>query len=354
MAKRLRVGIIGQGRSGHDIHLHVLTTAVPELFEIVAVADPLADRGERAAKETGCKGYTDYHDLLAPDAVDLVVNASPSHLHVPITLEALAAGCNVLCEKPFARRAKEVDRMIAAARKAGKLLAVFQQGRFAPYFQKTREVIASGVIGRVVEVRISFSGFGRRWDWQTVQEYNGGSLLNTGPHPVDQALQFIGTDAMPRVFSLFDRAVTWGDAEDHVKVVLSRPGRPTVDIEVSSCNPYNLYTYQVYGTQGGLSGTMEHLDWKWFDPAKAPSQKLIREPLPGPSYCTETLPWQSASWDFPKTGPNLFDSMAGPFYRNLHAALTDGAPLAVKPAEVRLQIAVIEECHRQNPLDRTS
>jgi predicted dehydrogenase len=350
--KRIRVGIIGQGRSGRDIHAHSLATVVPQLYEIVAVADLQQDRCDRAVKELGCAAYTDHRKLFARNDIDLVVNASPSHLHVPITLEALDAGFNVLCEKPVARRAKDVDRIVAKARKKGRLLAAYQQSRFAPYFLKVREVIDSGVLGRVVMVKISFSGFARRWDWQTLQDHNGGNLLNTGPHPMDQALQLIGTDAMPKVFCLMDRAVTWGDAEDHAKVILCRPGRPTIDIEISSCNPYNLYTYQVFGTQGGLTGTTDHLEWKWFDPAKAPKQHLMEEPLPGPSYCTETLPWESGSWDAPRDGLNLFDTMAKAFYENLHAALTSGAPLAVPMEHVRRQIAVIEECHRQNPLSR--
>ncbi|OHD67985.1 MAG: oxidoreductase [Spirochaetes bacterium RBG_13_68_11] len=354
MAERIRVGIIGQGRSGRDIHAHALATVVPGLYEIVAVADLQQERCDRAVKELGCKAYTDYRKLFAHEDIDLIVNASPSHLHVPITLEALEAGFNVLCEKPVARRAKEVDGIVAKARKKGRLLAAFQQSRFAPYFLKVRELIDSGVLGRVVMIKISFSGFARRWDWQTLQDHNGGNLLNTGPHPVDQALQLIGTDAMPRVSCLMDRAVTFGDAEDHVKVILSRPGRPTVDIEISSCNPYNLFTYQVLGTQGGLTGTMDRLEWKWFDPAQAPQQHLTAEPLPGPSYCTETLPWQTGSWEAPKSGLSLFDTMAKPFYENLHAALTEGAPLAVPMEHVRLQIAVIEECHRQAPLPRRS
>jgi predicted dehydrogenase len=96
--KRIRVGIIGQGRSGRDIHAHSLTTVVPDLYEIVAVADPLPDRCDRAAKELGCRAYPDYRKLLACDDIDLVVNASPSRLHVPLTLEALEAGFDVLCE----------------------------------------------------------------------------------------------------------------------------------------------------------------------------------------------------------------------------------------------------------------
>lgn len=225
MAKQIRVGIIGQGRSGRDIHDHALTTVVKDRYETVAVADPLRDHG-------------------------------------------------------------------------------------------------------------------------------GGGLLNTGPHPVDQVLQLIGTDAMPKVFCLMDRAVTRGDAEDHVKVVLTRPGRPITDLEISSCIPSNLSTCQGYGTHGGLTGTMDRLEWKRFDPAKAPEQHLVEEPLPGPSCCTRTLPWQTASRDAPEDGLTLFDTMAKASCENLHAALTRGTPLAVPMEHVRLQVAVIEECHRQAPLPR--
>ena len=155
--KRIRVGIIGQGRSGRDIHAHSLATVVPQLYEIVAVADLQQDRCDRAVKELGCAAYTDHRKLFARNDIDLVVNASPSHLHVPITLEALDAGFNVLCEKPVARRAKDVDRIVAKARKKGRLLAAYQQSRFAPYFLKVREVIDSGVLGRAVMIKISFS-----------------------------------------------------------------------------------------------------------------------------------------------------------------------------------------------------
>ena len=47
------------------------------------------------------------------------------------------------------------------------------------------------MLGRIVQVSLSFSGFARRWDWQTLQEYKGGNLLNTGPHPMDQAMRLL-------------------------------------------------------------------------------------------------------------------------------------------------------------------
>ena len=346
----IRVGIIGQGRSGRDIHA-VYLASVPGQYKIVAVADPLQDRCERAEKEFGCASTTSYRKLLQRDDLDLVVNASPSHLHVPITKEALRKGHNVLCEKPLARRAREVDALVAAAAKSGKLLAAFQQSRFAPYFEQVRKVIQSGLLGRIVMIKVAFNGFARRWDWQTLQACNAGNLLNTGPHPVDQALMLFDEGlAMPKVWCKMDRANTWGDAEDHVKIMLWGDGRPTIDLEISSCCAYPKYTYQVYGTYGGLTGDTAHIEWKWFDPAQAPAQHLIREPLPGPSYCSEKLPWQQDAWDQPTEVANLFHHMSGRFYDCLHKTLTEGAPLAVTVEQVRRQIAVIEQCHKQNPL----
>jgi len=149
-----------------------------------------------------------------------------------------------------------------------------------------------------------------------------------------------------------DRATTYGDAEDCVKLLLTGEGRPLIDLEIYSCSPYPRYTYEIYGAQGGLAGTMTHIDWKYFDPVGAPVQSLQREPLPGPSYCSEQLPWREESWDVPPEQADLFSYMSAAFYDMLHRALTTGAPLEVTPEQVRQQIAVIEECHRQNPLSR--
>jgi scyllo-inositol 2-dehydrogenase (NADP+) len=349
--KKLRVGILGQGRSGHDIHVRTLSQA-QDRFQVVAVCDPLAERTKDAAQSLKAEQYTDYRKLLERKDLDLVVNATPSHLHVPITTEALEAGQNVLCEKPFARRAAEVDAMIELAARKKRFLAVFQQSRYAPYFQQVRKVIASGVLGRVVLVKIAFNGFGRRWDWQTVQEYNGGNLLNTGPHPMDQALQLFGTDTMPQVFCVMDRLNTFGDAEDFVKVILRGPGRPTIDLEISSADAYPKYTYHVHGERGGLTGEMDKMQWKYYRPEEAPKQHLIREPLAGRKYCSEDLTMHEETWQVAPAESNMFDYMALSFYGNLHEAMTSGSPLAVPPSHVRQQIAVMEECHRQNPLSR--
>lgn len=353
--KQLKIAILGQGRSGRDIHGAYLKKA-RDIFKIAAVVDPLEERRKRAEQEYGCVTFPDYRLLKGIKDLDIIVNSTPSHLHVPITLDLLNSGFNVLCDKPMARRAGEVAEMMKASVRTGKLLAIFQQSRYAPYFRQVKKVVDSGILGRIVQVNISFNGFARRWDWQTLQEYNGGNLLNTGPHPLDQALQFFGTDKIPDVKCIMDRANTYGDAEDHVKLLLTGPGRPVIDLEISSCCAYPCYTYNVYADRGGLKGTMTHMDWKYFIPDEAPGQQLIRTPLRKedgtPAYCIETLPWHEESWDVPEEEKDLFETMTGAFYRMLYKSLAEGAPLEVTPEQVLQQITVVEECHRQNPLSR--
>jgi predicted dehydrogenase len=347
----LRVAILGQGRSGRDIHgAHLSKDA--ERYRIVAVADPLEERRSRAEAEYGSETYADYRPLLERDDLDLVVNAAPSRFHVPLTLQFLEAGFNVLCDKPLASRVADVDRLIAASEASGKRLAIFQQSRYSPAFVQLRRVIDSGVLGEIVQISIAYSGFSRRYDWQTLTAEMGGNLLNTGPHPLDQALQLFGTDGMPEVTCFMRRTVTRGDAEDHVLLILSGEGRPLLHLEISSCCTYPGPTYNVYGTQGGLTGDTRRLEWQYFDPATAPAVQLITTPIQKPdgtpAYCSDALEWRKEEWSAP-AGSGQFETMSAAFYAMLHRTLTEGAPLEITPQQVRQQIAVIEEAQRQNP-----
>lgn len=347
----VRVGVLGQGRSGLDIHCAWFRHS-PGKYKLVAVSDILRERRERAQTELECDAYADYHELLARDDIELVVNSLPSYLHPQGSVDALNAGHHVVCEKPLAWSVKEVDRMRRAARRADRLLMPFQQSRNAPHFQKMLQVIDSGVLGRIVQINVSYSGFARRWDWQTLQEFKGGNLLNTGPHPMDQVMRLLEFKKPRDIICTMDRANTFGDAEDHVKILLRTPGKPDVDVEITSCAMYPRPMFTVYGTQGGLTGGPAALEWKYYDPGKVPEQKLIREPLPGPSYCREQLPLIQKSWTPSKAQKNTFGYMSKLYYDHLFDVLRHGAEPAITPEQVRVQIAVIEECHRQNRLSR--
>jgi predicted dehydrogenase len=348
----LRVGVLGQGRSGYDIHVRWLRQAGGQ-FKVVAVADALAERRAQAKAELGAKTFRDYRPLLADRSLqlDLVVNALPSFLHPEATIEALAAGHNVVCEKPLARTVAGFDRMIAASRRARRVLLPFQNSRFRPFFAKIQEVIASGKLGEIVHVRINYSGYGRRWDWQTIQEYWGGNLLNTGPHPVDHAVVLFG-ERMPKVCARLVSANPYGDAENFAFVMLYGKGAPTIDILISSFLAYPQGDmYSVSGTLGGLAGGPNALRWKYFDPARAPKHRRADGRWSDKrAYCGETLPWVEEQWQ--QEEGKTFDVFTKGFYDNAYDVLVNDGPRVVTLEQVRRQIAVMEECHRQNPMPR--
>ena len=360
--KIIRVAIAGQGRSGYNIHANWLRQ-VPEHFSIAAVADQIPERRRDAEREFGARAYQDWKSLLEDGDFDLFVNALPSPLHVPATIAALKAGKHVLCEKPMAKSVSEFDRMVEAAKKNRRLLAPFQNNRFQPFFDKIQEIIASGVLGKIVYVRSCWSGFSRRWDWQTLQENMGGSLLNTGPHAVDQALVLFGLRRTPRVFCRMDCNNPFGaDAEDHCTVTLYDPGRkaPQIDIIISAYMAYPQgETYNIGGTYGGLTGGATELKWRYFDPQKAPKQKMWKWSVDR-RYPREELPWVEESWKLKEAqasaavGYTLKSFQSGPalIYDNVYDVLMNGGKQIITPAQVRKQIAVIEECHRQNRLPR--
>ena len=151
-------------------------------------------------------------------------------------------GFNVLVEKPMARNYFECADLIATAKERNLVMAVFQQTFLAPFYLETKKIIESGIIGDIKQISIHYNGFARRWDWQTLQYRMAGSLYNTGPHPVGLALDQLGFDKNVQVaFSKLDRVMTSGDAEDYVKIILTAPDKPVVDIEINSSDAFNDY-----------------------------------------------------------------------------------------------------------------
>jgi predicted dehydrogenase len=354
--KVLKVGIAGFGRSGYGIHWRWLQH--DEKFQVVAVADCLPERREDAVKEIpGVRIYEDYAELLNKEKeLDLFVNATPSRFHVEASKMALELGNNLLSEKPSARTVAEFDELTAAAEKAGVMFYPFQNSRFYHYFNKIKEVIDSGRLGEIIQIRSIWSGFSRRWDWQTLQCEMGGNLLNTGPHPVDQAIALFG-DGYPEVFCRM-RSIQplGGDAEDFCSITLYGENKPQIEILLSNYLAYPQGKhYNVSGSLGGLSGDHFNLEWKYYDTDTAPKQEMWEPWSKDRGYCSEQLSWTEESWkynDESSSNAGGFTLNSQLLYANLYDVLVNGAEQVIKLDQVRRQIYVIEECHKQNPLPR--
>ncbi len=358
----IKVAIGGQGRSGYKIHANRVSKDTKR-YDLVAIADQLPERREDAEVEFTARVYDDWRPLLEDGGFDLFVNALPSSLHVDASIEALNRGFHVICEKPMARTVADFDRIVDAAEKNDRRIFPFLNNRLQPFFDKIQEVLASGVLGEIVHIRAAFSGYRRRWDWQTRQDLWGGSLLNTGPHVVDQALCLFGWDRTPEVFCRMDcRNPFEGDAENHVTLTLWDTDRkaPQIDIDISSLVTYGEpYSYNISGTCGGLIGGARELNWKYFDPDTATRHDMWLWSVDH-QYNREELDYTEESWTLDEAqtegsvGYTLESMQSGPerIYNNIYDVLNNGTELLIRPEQTRKQIAVLEEAHRQNPLPR--
>jgi predicted dehydrogenase len=352
--RKLRVAIIGQGRSGRNIHGRFFRSEDNTFCEVVCIVEADPFRRNRAAEEFGCDVVADYTELYGREDIDLVVNASFSQMHYAISKDLLCHGFHVLSEKPFGRSYYECMDLIRAAKEHGVIIAAFHQSLLSPAFRNVKDIIASGKLGDILQINLKYSGFARRWDWQTLQSRCAGGLYNTGPHPVGQALDLLGWDAGTRVaYSSLKTVLTSGDGDDYAKLILTAPGKPAVDIEVISADAFaSDYVFKIYGSKGTLSSTNGDYKLKYVEDFSAyPERPVIRDTLKKedgtPTYCAEKLTFTEEEGKLEGTA---FDTAVATFYEKLHRAVTEGAPLPLSPENAARVIWVIESCHAQNPL----
>ena len=344
--ERIRVGVLGLGRSGYGIHCKAFEK-LQETYELVAVADINGVRAAETGTELGVTAVTSVEELVAIPEIELIVVSSYNRDHARNAVTALEAGKHVVCEKPFGLSVAEVDSMIAATEAAGKLLVPFQNRRYEDSYVKVKEIISSGVLGKIIHIRIAQHGFGRRWDWQTLSEFGGGQLHNNGPHILDQALglyETVGVDDVEslEVWSDMRKTLASGDTADHVRVTLRHPEAFTLDIEFAATCPYGQDKWLVMGTSGGLKGTSNKLEWKWVDWSAHPERPVECASTPDRSYNRESLEWQSASYDCEES----FERLQGAFYSDLWHSIRQGTAPTVTPASVRKRIRLLERIRK--------
>ena len=354
--KKLNLAIIGQGRSGKDIHGFYYLSERNKYFNVKYVVDEDEYRRKVSLERyAGCEVFADYRELFDKKDIDLVVNATYSHLHFPVTKDLLEHGFNVLCEKPFARNRYECDVVTKIARDKGLVLAAFQQTFFAPFYQKAIQVVEDKLIGDPVQVSIRYNGFSRRWDWQTLQKKMAGSTYNTGPHPVGMALGFLGFDEELKVaFSrLVSSPLTSGDSDDYCKAVFVAPNKPVVDVEISAMDGYNDgYTLKIQGTRGTFKCTAAGYDMKYIvdgeNPVREVVEGFLEDANKNPDYCHEKLITHEESGKFDGTA---FDVGTASLYENLYYVITEGKELIIDMPKVRKIVSVTEQIYAANPME---
>ena len=351
--KKLNLAIIGQGRSGKDIHGKYYLSEDNRCYNVKYVVEVDEFRREVSKKRyPGCETLSDYRELFDRDDVDIVVNAAYSEMHYGITKNLILHGKNVLVEKPFAKTRYECDELIKCAKENGVVIAVFQQTFLAPFYLFAKDLVESGRLGEIKQIDIRYNNFARRWDWQTLQKKCAGSAYNTGPHPIGMALGFLDFDENVEVaYSRLDTALTSGDADDYVKILLTAPHKPLLDVEISSTDAYSQGMLKIQGTKGTCKATPASYEMKYIEDGENPDRPIVEEFLKdengNPIYCSEKLIKHTVSGEF---NGSAFDVGTASFYEQLYYKITEGKEMTVTPEMAAKVISVIELAHAKNPL----
>lgn len=192
MGKRLKVGIIGCG--GIGVNKHMKSLAKISEVEMVAFCDTNSENAEKAAEDFGtrdAKFYTDYKKLLSDNVLDVVHVCTPNNTHSVITVDALEAGCHVMCEKPMAKTVEGARAMVEAAKRTGKKLTIGYQNRFRQDSIYLKKACEQGDLGEIYFAKAHALRRRAVPTWGVFlkeEEQGGGPLIDIGTHALDLTL----------------------------------------------------------------------------------------------------------------------------------------------------------------------
>jgi predicted dehydrogenase len=352
MSDKIKVGIWGLGRAGINMHVPEMGR-FPEMFEIVAGYDTAEDRREAMNEKCGCKLYSDAESFLNDPEIDLVSIATRSTEHVKHAFQALEAGKYVFLEKPIALNYADALKLVDAEKQYPGKLFFRHNRRFEAPFTHIREIIDTGVLGEIYQVKLHRHSYQRRNDWQTIIDCGGGQLNNWGPHIVEHALRFLDCP-VAEIWSDLKKVAAVGDAEDHLKVVLKGENGRVVDLEISGGAAISQPEYVVFGTKGALTCTGENIRMKYIDP----EQKLqdIKAEPGNPSlgggiangYANlEVLNWIEEDIKVaPKAGCDTYT-----IWHHLYKAIRKNVPYPITLEQGAEVVRVTEEVKKGTPFE---
>lgn len=244
----LGVGVIGLGEIGQQ-HLRSFDRAAGS--RVVAVADLDPGLREQSAEARGAAAYSDYRELLADPAVEVVSVCLPHSLHLPVALEAAAAGKHLLVEKPLALNVAECDEVISAVEAAGVTAAVQHNQIYYPPHVRAREMIDSGELGELLHLRLRLGIGGKYGGWRSDPAVTGGGLLHdAGVHRLYVA-RFLGGE-VEQVSALTDRPRAQGEDQAVIAIGFSCGALGVVDVNYNGPSGMFDDAIEIVGTDGAL------------------------------------------------------------------------------------------------------
>jgi predicted dehydrogenase len=167
-------------------------------FQVLGLASRSLVKAQAAAQSLGIpKAYGSYEELIADPDIQVVYNPLPNHLHVEYTLKCIEAGKHVLCEKPIALTAADVERLIEARNRKGVNVGEAFMVRSHPQWLKARELVQGGALGAIRLVQGHFSYFNDNPDnIRNIEAFGGGALWDIGCYPLSTTRFVLGEEPL--------------------------------------------------------------------------------------------------------------------------------------------------------------
>lgn len=275
----IRVGLVGFGMSGRVFHGPLISSV--EGLELSAVVERHTDQA--AARYPGITTYRNLEDMLAEPSIELVVVATPSGTHFEVARQAIAAGKNVVVDKPVSTTSAEIAELAALAKGRDVLLVPFHNRRWDSDLQTVHKLLHEDALGRVVALESRFDRWNpgaARKQWKEDPSLGGGVLLDLGTHLVDQALVLFGKPLSIGAEVLRERD---GQGANDSFTIGLRYAALTVTLGANMLTAPPGPRFHIRGTKGNF--------WKWgLDPQEAALNKVAR--ITDPAWGQEP----SATW----------------------------------------------------------
>jgi predicted dehydrogenase len=291
--------------------------------EVVAIGSRDARLARTVADRLGIeRAHGSYEALLADPNVDAVYIPLPNHLHADWTIAAARAGKHVLCEKPLAMTVTEAERMAEVCAAEGVQLMEAFMYRLHPTWEAVRELVASGRIGRLTAVQSWFSYFNDDpANIRNIQAVGGGALYDVGCYNVNLSRMLFGAEPV-QVSATITRDPTSGVDTTTSAILEFESGVATFTCSTRSESDQRVH---VYGTEGRIS-----IGIPFNIPPDRPTEVFVTaggDPPVAPA--TETLTFATAD-------PYTVEA------ERFAAAILDGTPIPVEPADAIANLRVIE------------
>lgn len=321
---------MGYGFAGRGFHAYLLTHEPRLKLTAVATRDP--ERRRRAEADYSVRTFETLEQMLSAD-VDLVIIATPHHVHADEAVAVMDAGKHCVCDKVMCLTREEADRMIAARDRNRVLLSVFHNRRWDGDYLTVRGALAEGLLGAPKFYEIGIWRYGAPRNWRSRKSEVGTIMHDWGAHFIDQMFQLVPGKAV----SVTARAQhDWPDLdiESYIGADITFDSGVLYRIELSNRARLHKPHWYIVGDRGAL--IKEGVDPQEAAMLRGDIRAAQEDPALYARVSTELagtvaeIRLQTIRGDW--TG----------YYRNIADTLLDGADLAVRPEEARRGVALLE------------